>query len=122
MQFTRIPGPKLTASAWVRATIPPLVAEYASVFFSDIMALVEAVLIITPLVFSRYLAVYLAHRNVPVRFTPITRFHSFRDRSVIGLFIPIPALFMSTSISLNFLTAASMNCSTDLSEDTSHAE
>ncbi len=43
MQFTRTSGARLMDSAWVNATSPPLDADYASVFASDICARVDAV-------------------------------------------------------------------------------
>ncbi|BAD41642.1 hypothetical protein STH2657 [Symbiobacterium thermophilum IAM 14863] len=46
MAFTRTAGPSVMARAWVRARMPPLLAEYASVLGSDCSARVEAMLMI----------------------------------------------------------------------------
>src|SRR5690606_1753926 len=91
--LTRTVGPRLTASAWVRARIPPLEAEEASVWGSYVRARVEAMLMMEarPAVRSRGRP-YFAHKKTLRRLTWITRSHSSTESSSSGRKRLIPAL------------------------------
>jgi len=61
-------------------------------------ARVDAIFTMDPFVFPRWGAACLAHRNGPVRLTPITLFHSSIERCSSGRFADIPALFIRISV------------------------
>ena len=90
-QLTRT-GARLIASAWVSATRPPLLAEYASVFGSDMAARVDAIDTNAPSEARSGFSPALASRNAAVRLTSSTRRHSAMVSWRIGLRIMMPAL------------------------------